>query len=98
MVLLISVPWAGQKCVACQGPWGVVSGKEGGWLAIACWVMGWSYAGLRAGGLDGLWNGYSGCWLPAGLAEGMVLKVGERLAGGTLARVNYASTGLYDAF
>ena len=53
---------------------------------------------MRAGGLDGLWNGYSGCWLPAGLAEGMVLKVGERLAGGTLARVNYASTGLSDAF
>ena len=84
--------------MACRGPWGDVSGKEGGWLAFACWVMGWSYAGLRAGGLDGLWNGYSGCWLPAGLAEGMVLKVGERLAGGTLARVNYASTGLYDAF
>ena len=72
--------------------------EEGGWLAIACLVMGWSYAGLRADGLDGLWNGYAGCWLPAGLAEGMALKNGERLAGGTLTRVNYESTSLYYAF
>ena len=36
-------------------------------------------------------------WLMAGgLAEGVVLKVGERLAGGTLACVYYVSTGLYD--
>ena len=72
---------------------------EGRWLA-SDWllVMGWSYAGLRAGRLDGLWNGYAGCWLLGGLAEGMVLKVGERLAGSTLARVNYAVTGVYDAF
>ena len=72
---------------------------EGRWLA-SDWllVMGWSYAGLRAGRLDGLWNGYAGCWLLGGLAEEMVLKVGERLAGSTLARVNYAVTGVYDAF
>ena len=52
---------------------------------LACWAaagmgMCW-FAGWRAG-------------LAYGMAEGVVLKVGERLAGGTLARVYCESTGL----
>ena len=57
----------------------------GGKVAGCCLdILWWWFAGWMAGWLLG--------WLRV-----VVLKVGERLAGGTLARVYNASTGLYDA-
>ena len=55
---------------------------------LACWLdacMDGLVAGWRTGG-----------WL-VGWLRVVVLKVGERLAGGTLARVYCEGTGLYDA-
>ena len=59
--------------------------RRGVWLAG--WLWRWVYAGLLGGG-----QGWLMGWLRV-----VVLKVGEKLAGGTLARVYNASTGLYDA-
>ena len=56
-----------------------------------------------AGLLAGCWDGcVLVCWLAGrgwlmGWLRVVVLKVGERLAGGTLARVYCEGTGLYDA-
>ena len=58
---------------------------EGRWLGVV-WIS--CGGGLLAGWLAG--------WL-LGWLRVVVLKVGEGLAGGTLARVYNASTGLYDA-
>ena len=78
---------------------GVWEGR--GWLLLAagwllsllavccrCWL---AVVGMAGGG--GLLAG----WLALGWLRVVVLKVGERLAGGTLARVYNASTGLYGA-
>ena len=66
-----------------------LGGKVAGWLlsllAGCCWDgWWWWFAGWTTGWLSG--------WLRV-----VVLKVGERLAGGTLARVYCEGTGLYDA-
>ena len=75
-------PWAGQKYVAAKV---YETWYLGGKVAGCCWDgWWWWFAGWMAGWLLG--------WLRV-----VVLKVGERLAGGTLARVYNASTGLYDA-
>ena len=58
---------------------------EGRWLAVF---------GIAGGG--SLLAGWLAGWL-LGWLRVVVLKVGERLAGGTLARVYNASTGSYDA-
>ena len=73
--------------------------RRGVWLAG--WMRGW-VGWLLAGCGDG-WGWFAGWllgWGVGGLVGWLrvvVLKVGERLAGGTLARVYNASTGLYGA-
>ena len=59
--------------------------RRGIWLAG--WLRGW-------GLLAGCWDGVG--WL-VGWLRVVVLKVGERLAGGTSARVYCEGTGLFDA-
>ena len=41
MLIFVLAP-AGRENVACRGPCGMVSGREGGWLAIPGWIIGWA--------------------------------------------------------
>ena len=79
-----------------------------GWLFLAglrdglCWLDGWRVSWLM-GWLCWLMADFGMGWLlaggrGAGWLRVVVLKVGGRLAGGTSARVYYASTSPYDAF
>ena len=62
-------------------------------LLLAIVAAGW-LSGLWEGGVGLLVGGWMG-WL-TGWLRMVVLKLSERLAGGTLARVYHGSTDLYD--